>query len=70
MSKPDRQDGFYWVRDKLRGKWRVAEWREGSYWLVAGLPHAFSDDNVGAEIDERRIERQEAMPVFRTGGEE
>lgn len=52
-----RADGFYWVRDKLKGKWSVAEWREESYWLVSGLTHTFSDSDVGAEIDERRIER-------------
>lgn len=57
----EREPGFYWVRILSDMEWEPAQW-DGRAWTVLG---SLADRPTVAEIDERRIERQEDMPVYR-----
>lgn len=59
QTTAERVPGFYWVRRKIDGvEWVVARWVAWRGWLTAGW-HGVYQDSDFAEVDERRIERDE-----------
>lgn len=71
MSKAARQPGYYWCRFHVDAEPRIAQWTDefgDDGWQIIGFDALFSDRDF-IEIDERPIERQEAMPVYREAQE-
>jgi len=65
---PDREEGYYWVRENSDDDWIVAEWEMGTWW-IPGTDRACSDAHF-EKIDERRIVRELTTQTLRMNEEE
>jgi len=54
----DRREGFYWVKIKFSPQWEVAHFDARGRWFVTREEIEIGEHEF-AEIDERRLERDE-----------